>query len=206
MTSRSTSPGRWSTTATASSASAPTCPTCRGGLKLEAALTGYRIDASGRICLDAGASTGGFTDCLLQRGASGVYAVDVGYGQMAWKLRPGPAGHRHRAHEHPLPLPRRCPGAGRSRHDRCLVHFPQDCRSRCAQVHEAGRADPASSNRSSRSARDGSARAASLSTRRSTLRSSMSSPVFFRPGPELPRCPALPVLGPKGNREFFHAP
>ncbi|TFG42712.1 MAG: TlyA family RNA methyltransferase, partial [Syntrophobacterales bacterium] len=62
----------------------------RGGLKLEAALTGYRIDASGRICLDAGASTGGFTDCLLQRGASRVYAVDVGYGQMAWKLRQDP--------------------------------------------------------------------------------------------------------------------
>ena len=54
----------------------------RGGLKLEAALTGYRIDAAGRVCLDVGASTGGFTDCLLQRGASRVYAVDVGYKQM----------------------------------------------------------------------------------------------------------------------------
>jgi 23S rRNA (cytidine1920-2'-O)/16S rRNA (cytidine1409-2'-O)-methyltransferase len=62
----------------------------RGGLKLEAALTGYRIDASGQVCLDVGASTGGFTDCLLQRGASRVYAVDVGYGQMAWKLRQDP--------------------------------------------------------------------------------------------------------------------
>jgi 23S rRNA (cytidine1920-2'-O)/16S rRNA (cytidine1409-2'-O)-methyltransferase len=50
-------------------------------------MTGYRIDAAGRVCLDVGASTGGFTDCLLQRGASRVYAVDVGYGQMAWKLR-----------------------------------------------------------------------------------------------------------------------
>jgi 23S rRNA (cytidine1920-2'-O)/16S rRNA (cytidine1409-2'-O)-methyltransferase len=62
----------------------------RGGLKLEAALTGYRIDAAGQVCLDVGASTGGFTDCLLQRGASRVYAVDVGYGQMAWKLRQDP--------------------------------------------------------------------------------------------------------------------
>jgi len=62
----------------------------RGGLKLEAALTGYRIDAAGRVCLDVGASTGGFTDCLLQRGATRVYAVDVGYGQMAWKLRQDP--------------------------------------------------------------------------------------------------------------------
>lgn len=62
----------------------------RGGLKLEAALTGYRIDPAGQVCLDVGASTGGFTDCLLQRGASRVYAVDVGYGQMAWKLRQDP--------------------------------------------------------------------------------------------------------------------
>jgi 23S rRNA (cytidine1920-2'-O)/16S rRNA (cytidine1409-2'-O)-methyltransferase len=62
----------------------------RGGLKLEAALTGYRIDAAGRVCLDVGASTGGFTDCLLQHGAARVYAVDVGYGQMAWKLRQDP--------------------------------------------------------------------------------------------------------------------
>jgi 23S rRNA (cytidine1920-2'-O)/16S rRNA (cytidine1409-2'-O)-methyltransferase len=62
----------------------------RGGLKLEAALTGYRIDAAGRVCLDVGASTGGFTDCMLQRGAARVYAVDVGYGQMAWKLRQDP--------------------------------------------------------------------------------------------------------------------
>ena len=62
----------------------------RGGLKLEAALTGYRIDPADRVCLDVGASTGGFTDCLLQRGASRVYAVDVGYGQMAWKLRQDP--------------------------------------------------------------------------------------------------------------------
>jgi 23S rRNA (cytidine1920-2'-O)/16S rRNA (cytidine1409-2'-O)-methyltransferase len=62
----------------------------RGGLQLEAALTGYRIDPADRVCLDVGASTGGFTDCLLQRGASRVYAVDVGYGQMAWKLRQDP--------------------------------------------------------------------------------------------------------------------
>jgi 23S rRNA (cytidine1920-2'-O)/16S rRNA (cytidine1409-2'-O)-methyltransferase len=62
----------------------------RGGLKLEAALAGYRVDAAGRVCLDVGASTGGFTDCLLQRGATRVYAVDVGYGQMAWKLRQDP--------------------------------------------------------------------------------------------------------------------
>ena len=59
----------------------------RGGFKLQKALDTFDIDVRDRICLDAGASTGGFTDCLLQRGAKFVYAVDVGYGQLAWKIR-----------------------------------------------------------------------------------------------------------------------
>ena len=59
----------------------------RGGHKLEAALRHFAIDPSGWVCLDVGASTGGFTDCLLQHGASRVYGVDVGYGQTAWSLR-----------------------------------------------------------------------------------------------------------------------
>jgi 23S rRNA (cytidine1920-2'-O)/16S rRNA (cytidine1409-2'-O)-methyltransferase len=59
----------------------------RGGLKLEAALKEFRIAVEGKVALDVGASTGGFTDCLLQSGVKKVYAVDVGYGQMAWKLR-----------------------------------------------------------------------------------------------------------------------
>lgn len=62
----------------------------RGGLKLEAALDEFNIDVHGLVAVDVGASTGGFTDCLLQRGASHVYAVDVGYGQLAWKLRQDP--------------------------------------------------------------------------------------------------------------------
>jgi 23S rRNA (cytidine1920-2'-O)/16S rRNA (cytidine1409-2'-O)-methyltransferase len=62
----------------------------RGGLKLEAALAAFPIDVSGRVCLDVGAAAGGFTDCLLQKGAARVYAVDVGYGQLAWKLRQDP--------------------------------------------------------------------------------------------------------------------
>jgi 23S rRNA (cytidine1920-2'-O)/16S rRNA (cytidine1409-2'-O)-methyltransferase len=59
----------------------------RGGYKLEAALDRFGIDPTGRRCLDIGASTGGFTDCLLQRGASEVTAVDVGHNQLAWKIR-----------------------------------------------------------------------------------------------------------------------
>jgi len=62
----------------------------RGGLKLEHALKEFQINVSGKICLDVGASTGGFTDCLLQQGVKKVYAVDVGYGQFAWKLRQDP--------------------------------------------------------------------------------------------------------------------
>lgn len=59
----------------------------RGGLKLEHALEQFKIDIKGKIALDIGSSTGGFTDCLLQKGATKVYAVDVGYGQLDWKLR-----------------------------------------------------------------------------------------------------------------------
>lgn len=59
----------------------------RGGLKLEAALDAFALDPAGWQVADIGASTGGFTDCLLQRGAARVYAIDVGYGQLAWKLR-----------------------------------------------------------------------------------------------------------------------
>lgn len=59
----------------------------RGGLKLDKAIKVFNIDVKGKICMDIGASTGGFTDCLLQNCASFVYSIDVGYGQLAWKLR-----------------------------------------------------------------------------------------------------------------------
>ncbi len=62
----------------------------RGGLKLEKAMASFPIDLRGAVCGDIGASTGGFTDCMLQNGAARVYAVDVGYGQLAWKLRSDP--------------------------------------------------------------------------------------------------------------------
>lgn len=59
----------------------------RGGLKLEKAINNYNLDLKDKICMDVGASTGGFTDCMLQNGAVKVYSVDVGHGQLAWKLR-----------------------------------------------------------------------------------------------------------------------
>ncbi|MEX0745617.1 MAG: SAM-dependent methyltransferase [Phycisphaeraceae bacterium] len=65
-----------------------TCPyVSRGGLKLAAALDAFALDPAGWVCADLGCSTGGFTDCLLQRGAAHVYAVDTAYGELAWKLR-----------------------------------------------------------------------------------------------------------------------
>ena len=67
------------------------CPyVSRGGLKLEKALRNFGVDPTGYVCSDSGASTGGFTDCLLQQGASKVFAIDVGSGQLAWKIRNDP--------------------------------------------------------------------------------------------------------------------
>jgi 23S rRNA (cytidine1920-2'-O)/16S rRNA (cytidine1409-2'-O)-methyltransferase len=62
----------------------------RGGLKLEAALKAFKVDPEGKVVIDVGASTGGFTDCVLQKGAKKVYTIDVGYGQLAWKLQKNP--------------------------------------------------------------------------------------------------------------------
>lgn len=62
----------------------------RGGLKMEGALNAFPVSAEGKVCLDIGASTGGFTDCLLQHGAARVHAIDVGTNQLVWKLRQDP--------------------------------------------------------------------------------------------------------------------
>ncbi|MCS7001882.1 MAG: TlyA family RNA methyltransferase [Dehalococcoidia bacterium] len=70
--------------------SAPPPFVSRGGQKLAGALDALRVDPAGRVCADVGASTGGFTDCLLQRGAAAVYAIDVGYGQLDLKIRQDP--------------------------------------------------------------------------------------------------------------------
>ena len=62
----------------------------RGGLKLEKAMNHFEVTLDGKVCMDVGASTGGFTDCMLQNGAVKVYSIDVGYGQLDWKLRNDP--------------------------------------------------------------------------------------------------------------------
>lgn len=81
----------------------------RGGHKLEGALAHFAIDPSGLVCLDVGASTGGFTDCLLQHGAAKVYALDVGHGQLDWKIRSDPRvvvmEHCNARHLQPSDLP-----------------------------------------------------------------------------------------------------
>ena len=67
------------------------CPyVSRGGLKLEKALRDFGVDPTGFVCSDSGCSTGGFTDCLLQQGAAKVFAIDVGYGELNWKIRNDP--------------------------------------------------------------------------------------------------------------------
>jgi 23S rRNA (cytidine1920-2'-O)/16S rRNA (cytidine1409-2'-O)-methyltransferase len=81
----------------------------RGGLKLEAALHAYPVKVEGMVCADVGASTGGFTDCLLQHGAARVYAIDVGHGQLDWGLRQNPhvivKEHTNARHLESLPEP-----------------------------------------------------------------------------------------------------
>ena len=75
----------------------------RGGLKLEGALQAFGIDPKGMVVMDVGASTGGFTDCVLQRGAKKVYAVDVGYGQLGMEASKRPQSDQFGEAEYPLP-------------------------------------------------------------------------------------------------------
>ena len=74
----------------------------RGGLKLEKAMNHFGVELDGKVCMDVGASTGGFTDCMLQNGAAKVYSIDVGYGQLDWKLRNDPRVVCHGKNKYPL--------------------------------------------------------------------------------------------------------
>ena len=100
----------------------------RGGHKLAGALDALPVPVEGRRVLDAGASTGGFTDVLLRRGAREVVAVDVGYGQLAWRLRTDPTGERARPHQRPRADP------GRRSAARSSSPSPTCRSSRCALV------------------------------------------------------------------------
>ena len=90
MARRPPSPARWSPTMPPSNSSPARPTSAAAACKLAAALRHFSIDVSGRVCLDIGSSTGGFTDALLQAGAARVHAVDVGSGQLAWSLRTDP--------------------------------------------------------------------------------------------------------------------
>ena len=94
----------------------------RGGLKLEKAMNNFGVSLDGKVCMDVGASTGGFTDCMLQNGAVKVYSIDVGYGQLDWKLRNDPSG-MYGKNEYPLCTSGRSAGAGTVFIDRCFFHF-----------------------------------------------------------------------------------
>ena len=97
----------------------------RGGLKLEKAMKTFPITLTDKICADIGASTGGFTDCMLQNGARKVYSVDVGYGQLDWKLRSDPPCGVHGAHQRPVSDSGADPrSAGFCQHRRVL-HLPE---------------------------------------------------------------------------------
>ena len=99
----------------------------RGGVKLAAALDRFGIDVAGRVCLDVGASTGGFTEVLLARGARRVYAVDVGTGQLHPRLRGARRDRVDGRHRHSRARARRAVRAARCRHHRRQLHLVEAC-------------------------------------------------------------------------------
>lgn len=117
------------------------CPyVSRGGLKLEKALRDFGVDPTGYVCSDSGASTGGFTDCLLQQGASKVFAIDVGYGQLAWKIRSDPRVVVMERTNIRYVTPGGSRRSARPLGGRCIVHLAED---RVAGHSKASEADGA---------------------------------------------------------------
>jgi 23S rRNA (cytidine1920-2'-O)/16S rRNA (cytidine1409-2'-O)-methyltransferase len=180
----------------------------RGGLKLEAALAAFAIDPAAALCLDIGASTGGFTDCLLQRGAAHVVAVDVGYGQLAQKLRVDPrVTNLERTNARTLTPEAIGEAAELTVVDASFIGLGKlaEALARCTvdggtlvalvkPQFEVGRAE---ASRGKGVIRDETVRAAAIAEARAELR---------RAGFELRGEADCVITGPKGNREaFFHA-
>ena len=175
----------------------------RGGEKLQNALDALGVDVAGRGCADVGASTGGFTDCLLQAGAARVVAIDVGYGQLHPRLRVGPARHRARADERARAdascRSRRSSSSATSRSSRVDEGAAAGARARSAglggaRARQAAVRGGAQRGREGRRARPGSATEDVLRTVIEAARAWGGVTVGVVDS-------GLP--GPKGNREFF---
>ena len=110
----------------------------RGGLKLEKAMQCFPLTPKGKVCMDIGASTGGFTDCMLQNGAVKVYAVDVGYGQLAWSLRTDERVVNMERTNIRNVTPRNAGRTHRILQRRCLVHLAAPYFPRGTAHHNAG--------------------------------------------------------------------
>ena len=180
----------------------------RGGHKLAGALDAFEPRGprvAGRRCLDAGASTGGFTDVLLRRGAREVVAVDVGYGQLAWPLRQDDAGHRPRPHERPRPDPGLVgEPVDLVVGDLSFISLDARARRRCSAVTAADGDLVLMVKPQFEVGRTGSARAASCATRRCGARRSRRRRRGRRARAGAPAVsPPSPLPGPSGNVEFF---
>jgi 23S rRNA (cytidine1920-2'-O)/16S rRNA (cytidine1409-2'-O)-methyltransferase len=176
----------------------------RGGLKLEAALQLLDVNVNGLICLDVGASTGGFTDCLLQHGARRVYAVDVGYGQLAWKLRQDPRVIAlERTNIRHLPADAVAESVDLVTIDASFISLRIVVPAALKFLRRDGRIlaliKPQFEVGKGQVGKGGVVRDA---TQHEQVISSLSG-FFATLGCKCPRVAPSPLLGPKGNREFF---
>jgi 23S rRNA (cytidine1920-2'-O)/16S rRNA (cytidine1409-2'-O)-methyltransferase len=187
---------------------APARYVSRGGDKLAAALDAFGIDPAGLVCLDVGASTGGFTDCLLQRGASRVYALDVGRGQLAETLRRDPrvvsmerthASRLHPAADDPVVLPER---AGLAVADLAFISLTKVLRGIAHWVEPGGSIVPLVKPQFELEPRDVPRGVVRDSERRSAAVERVRThavEIGLEPLAEV----ESPLVGPSGNHEFF---